>query len=291
MGGSSGRFVWQHRQVLSDDQINGHLRDKLRDYNERDTDAINRHIRGLRQALEQTGNDVLPTRFGGSVSRHTYVDGLSDVDVLLTVNDSSLSGQAPKAVIRRMRELIQQRMPETQVSTGDLAVTVKYADGHEIQVLPAIRTKSGIRIANASSNQWSGVLHPERFAQKLTDINQANQGQVIPAIKLTKALAHRFIRSDRDKVTGYHIESLAIDAFKNYRGATDLKSMVSHLMGHSSRAVHQPIKDSTGQSRYMDDYMGRQGSAARQKASASFQRMRDSLNQCKSQADIDNLFD
>ena len=71
MGGSSGRFVWQVRQLLSDDQANAYLRDKLRDYNERDTEAINRHIRGLRDALEQTGIDVLPTRFGGSVSRHT----------------------------------------------------------------------------------------------------------------------------------------------------------------------------------------------------------------------------
>ena len=291
MGGSSGRFVWQPRRVLSDDQINGHLRGKLRDYNERDTEAINRHIRGLRQALEQTGNDVLPTRFGGSVSRHTYVDGLSDVDVLLTVNDSSLSGQAPKVVIQRMAELIQQSMPRTQVSTGNLAVTVKYSDGHEIQVLPAIRTKSGIRIANPTRNQWSGVLHPERFAQKLTDINQANRGQVIPAIKLTKALAHRLIRSDRDRITGYHIESLAVEAFKNYRGSTDLKSMVTRLVGFSSKAVLRPIKDSTGQSRYVDDYMGHQGSADRQKAAANFRRMRDSLNQCKSKADIDNLLD
>ena len=290
MSGGSGRFFSGPRPALTDEQIEGCLREKLRDYNERDTDAINRHIRGLRQALQQTGNDVLPTRFGGSVSRHTYVDGLSDVDVLLTVNDSTLSGQAPRVVIQKMAELIQRRMPQTQVSAGNLAVTVRYADGHEIQVLPAIRTKSGVRIANPSRNQWSGVVHPERFAQKLTDVNQANSGQVIPAIKLTKALAHRLIRSDRDRITGYHIESLAIDAFKNYRGSTALKSMVSHLMDYSSGAVHQPIKDSTGQSRYVDDYVGPQGSAARQRAAANFQRMRNSFDQCRSQTDIDNLF-
>ena len=291
MSGSSGGFAWRRRQVLSGGQMNEHLRNRLREYNERDTEAINRHIRGLRNALEQTGSDVLPTRFGGSISRHTYVDGLSDVDVLLTVNDSSLAGQSPKVVIQSMVELIQQRMPNTQVSAGKLAVTVKYADGHELQVLPAIRTKSGIRIASPSRSQWSGVLHPERFARKLTEVNQANEGQVIPAIKLTKALVHRFIRSDRDRITGYHIESLAIEAFKNYRGATDLKSMVTRLVDYSSRAVHQPIEDSTGQSRYVDDYMDHRGSAARQKAAANFRRMRDSLNQCRSQSDIDNLFD
>ena len=291
MAGSSGRFVSRPRPTLTDEQINGCLRDKLRGYNDRDTEAINRHIRGLRDALEQTGSDVLPTRFGGSVSRHTYVDGLSDVDGLIRINNSSLAGQSPKAVIQKMAELIQKRMPNTKVWTGDLAVTVKYSDGHEIQLLPAIRTRNGYRIANPSRNEWSGVIHPERFAKKLTQVNQANQGQVIPAIKLTKALAHRLIRSDRDKITGYHIESLAVEAFKNYRGPTDLKSMVIHLTDYSSKAVQQPIRDSTGQSRHVDDYMGGQGSTPRQRAAANFRKMRDSINNCKSQADIDNLFD
>ena len=291
MAGSVGRFGPRPRPTLTDEQINGCLHDKLRDYNDRDTEATNRHIRGLRDALERTDNDVLPTRFGGSVSRHTYVDGLSDVDGLIRINDSTLAGQSPKVVIQKMAELIQKRMPNTKVWTGNLAVTVKYSDGHEIQLLPAIRTRTGYRIANPTRNEWSGVIHPERFAQKLTQVNQASRGQVIPAIKLTKVLAHRLIRSDRDKITGYHIESLAVEAFKNYRGATDLKSMVSHLTDYSSTAVKQPIKDSTGQSRYVDDYMGGQGSAARQGAAANFKRMRDSINSCKSEADIDNLFD
>ena len=234
---------------------------------------------------------MLPTRFGGSVSRHTYVDGLSDVDILLTVNDSSLSGRDPRAVIQRMAELIQRRMPRTQVRTGRLAVTVTYADGHEIQVLPAIRTRAGIRIANPSRNEWSGVLHPERFAEKLTHVNQANGERVIPAIKLTKVLANRVIRSDNDKISGYHIESLAIEAFKNYQGATDRKSMVSHFLQFSSSAVKQPIRDSTGQSRFVDDYMGRSGSDARVKAATHFQQMKNRLERARSESDLDNLFD
>ena len=291
MGGSGGSFVARPRQPTSDDQINGWLRDWLRDYNARDTEAINRHIQVLRDALEQTNYDVLPTRLGGSLSRHTYVDGLSDVDVLARINDSTFSGQLPKAVIEKMAQLIQQRLPNTKVRAGDLAVTVEYSDGIEIQVLPAVRTKDGYRIANPTRNEWSGVIHPERFARKLTQVNQARNGQVIPAVKLTKALAHRLVRSDRDKITGYHIESLAVEAFRNYQGPTDLKSMIRHLTDYSATAVLNPIRDSTGQSRYVDDYMGGQGSAARQKAAANFKRMRDSIDSCKSKGDIDNLFD
>lgn len=291
MAGSGGSYIPQFKPPWIDDQVNGWLRDKLRDYNDRDTEAINRHIRGLRSALEQPDTDVLPTRFGGSVSRHTYVDGLSDVDGLMRINDSSLAGQSPKDVIQKMAELIQRRMPNTKVWTGNLAVNVRYSDGHVVQLLPAIRTRSGHRIADQTRNDWSGVIHPERFAKKLTQVNQANRGQVIPAIKLCKALAHRLIRSDRDKITGYHIESLAVEAFKNYRGPTDLKSMVKHLTNYSATAVQRPIKDSTGQSRYVDDYMGGQGSPARQKAAGNFRRMRDSIEDARSKVDIDNLFD
>ena len=291
MCGRSRRSVPRPMPTLTDEKVDAYLREKLRDYNDRDAETINRHIRGLRDALEQSGNDVLSTRFGGSVSRHTYVDGLSDVDVLLIVNDSTLSGRDPRVVIQRMAELIQHRMPKTQVRTGHLAVTVTYADFHEIQVLPAIRTKAGIRIANPGRNEWSGVLHPERFAQKLTEVNQANGGRVIPAIKLTKALANRVIRSDKDKINGYHIESLAIEAFKNYRGPTDRKSMVSHLLEFSSSGVMQPIRDSTGQSRFVDDYMGRPGSDARQKSATHFRQMKDRLERARSESDLDNLFE
>ena len=291
MGGSGGGFFPPPRQTMTDEQINGYLRDLLRDYNSRDTEAINRHIQVLRDALEQTNYDVLPTRFGGSLSRHTYVDGLSDVDVLARINDSAYSDQLPKAVIQEMARLIQQRLPNTEVRHGDLAVTVKYSDGIEIQVLPAVRTRDGYRIANPAQNEWSGVIHPERFAQKLTQVNQARNGQVIPAVKLTKALAHHFIRSDADKISGYHIESLAIEAFRNYQGPTDLKSMVHRLTDYSATAVLQPIRDPTGQSRYVDDYMGAQGGNVRQKAAANFRKMRDSLDRCASKADLENLFD
>ena len=145
MVGRSGRSTQQPRQTMTNEQINGYLRNLLRQYNSRNTKAIDRHIRGLRSILERGENGVMPTRFGGSVSRHTYVDGLSDVDLLITINDSSLSGQAPKAIIREMAELIKARFPKNKVWEGNLAVTVAYADGHELQVLPDIRSKSGYK--------------------------------------------------------------------------------------------------------------------------------------------------
>ena len=295
MGGSSGGgyYGWSRRPTpvtLSDAEINGYLRSLLRSYNDRDTQAISRHLQVLRDSLELTDGDVIRTLFGGSVSKHTAVNGLSDVDVLVVVNDSSLSGQLPAAVIQLMAQRIKQRLPQTSVSPGNLAVTVEYSDGIEIQVLPAIRTKSGVRIGDPEVNRWSRVLFPDRFARKLTRINQTHDGKVIPTVKLAKGLAAHSIRSDRDKISGYHLESLAIEAFRNYHGSHDLKSMLRHFIGFSSRAVKQPITDPTGQSRHVDEYMGPVGSARRQRASVSFQRMRQQFDSCKTREDLDNLF-
>ena len=51
-GGYSGRPSWPIRLTLSDAEINGCLRDLLRDYNDRDTQAISRHLQVLRDSLE-----------------------------------------------------------------------------------------------------------------------------------------------------------------------------------------------------------------------------------------------
>jgi hypothetical protein len=59
-------------------------------------------------------------------------------------------------------------LPNTDATAGKLALTVKFSDGYEIQVLPALATKTGIRIAAADGNEWSNVIKPEKFARELT---------------------------------------------------------------------------------------------------------------------------
>lgn len=266
------------------------LRDKLKEYNARDHKSVNKHIDNLRDTLEQSEGDVIRPLFGGSVHKHTYVDGLSDVDVLMIINNSNLTSLPPRSVIKRMGKFIRRRLSKTRIRTGNLAVTVAYSDGIKIQLLPAIRRKDGIRIADPSKNRWSDVIHPERFAAKLTKVNQAKSGRVIPTIKLAKGLASRVIKKDGEKIQGYHMESIAIKAFRDYQGPTDLRSMLIHFCKSASEIVLEPIKDSTGQSLNVDDYMGDAKSHRRKRASKNFRRMLNSFSACKGGEDLDRLF-
>ena len=110
-------------------------------------------------------------------------------------------------------DTIEGRLSNNPVSKGKLAVTVSYADKAKSQILAAIRTTDGFRIAEPGSTKWSNVVHPERFSERLVKVNNAKGGRVVPVIKLAKAIAVCYFKDPSRKISGYHMESLAIDAF------------------------------------------------------------------------------
>ena len=151
----------------------------------------------------------MQTMFGGAVRRRTYATGLSDVDVLLIVNQSSLVNQLPAKVIEYVRDTIRRRLPQNPVKASNLAVTVAYSHGTEVQILPTIRTNTGgVRIAEPGSTTWSNVVQPKNFARKFAEVNHARNGGVVPVIRLAKAMTDCFITRQDWKISGYHMESL-----------------------------------------------------------------------------------
>ena len=275
---------------MPDHRFNEYCENLLAQYKRRNTKTVTHRLERLCEFLRQQGN-VVQTMFGGSVRKGTYVTGLSDVDALLIVNQSSLVNQPPAEAIEYVQGTIQDRLRQNTVRAGNLAVTVSYSDGTEIQILPAIRTTTGgVRIANPGSNQWSNVARPDDFAKKLAQVNTAKDGRVVPVIKLAKAMADCFISRSSRKISGYHMESLAIDAFKHYQGPLDPKNMLVHLLGHSIDAVKSPITDSTGQSRHVDEYLGPADSGPRKRTSTYFGQMRGEINRCETRAEFNALF-
>ena len=99
-----------------------------------------------------------------------------------------------------------------------------------------------------------------------------------------------FIKDSSRKISGYHMESLAIDAFAGYEGDLDPRSMLVHFLGHSVKAVLTPIKDPTGQTRNVDEYLGQADSGARKRASTYFGQLRRMVKSCRIMAEFGDLF-
>lgn len=253
-------------------ELNELLSKKLSNFNSRDTEQINQHLDTILKALESEIEGPLKLIFGGSIKKYTYVNGLSDVDMLVVLNNSELANKNPKEVMDYFKVKIEQRLPNSEISVGNLAISVKFKSTDiEIQLLPAIKTKTGLKISDLGLNKWSNVIKPDKFASRLTEINKQNIGRVVPVIKLFKSINEKL--PNDIKMSGYHIEALAIKAFENYKGETKYSEMLRSICKQAKSLVLHPIEETTGQTDLIDSKFGPRNSELRIKLSNHLNRI------------------
>lgn len=249
--------------------VNEYLSGELSRYNDRDAETIQKSLEIIKSDISDKIDGSVDILFGGSVSKNTYVDGLSDIDSLILINKSELSDKNPQELLKYFGKILTDRYGEEKVWVGQLAVTVQ-DKAHEIQLLPALKVKDDFKISSLDGKSWSKI-QPQKFAEVLTKINQSQNGKVIPAIKLAKAIVSQL--PDKQKLSGYHIESLAARLFRNYSDAKTPKKMLVHFFEKASQTVLNPMRDPTGQSTYVDEYLGSKNSVGRRVISMTLQRI------------------
>lgn len=232
--------------------------------NDRDTDEIARRLDAIRKAIESDIEGTINTLFGGSVAKHTYVDGLSDVDALVIINNTNLINKNPEAILKYIAKKITAGLRDVNVAVGRIAVTIEYKDGLTIQILPAVKTDSGVKVPSWIGKGWSSIK-PEEFRNALIRRNKECGGKLVPTIKLAKAINATF--PEPAQLTGYHIESIAIAAFRGYKGPYTVTKMLPYFFDQGKDLVLKRITDSTGQSINVDEYLGEDGSDSRTKVS------------------------
>ena len=244
-------------------QLSGFLAELLASYNSRDVDLVRERLEEAKDVLEGTVESTLDQIFGGSVAKHTYVDGISDIDSLVVVNGSKFEDHRPATILEHMREVLESALRDrATVEHGQLAVTITYRDGMAVQLLPAIRTEDGgLRIPAAKHAGWSEI-NPDSFSAALSKRNELCGGRLVPTIKLAKAVIANM--PEQYRLSGYHVESLAIAAFRDYSGAMTTSVMLPHFFDQAKNLVLAPIKDRTGQSIHVDEHLGDANSLARQ---------------------------
>ena len=154
---------------------------------------------------------------------------------------------------------------EAKVTHGKMAVTVTFQDGMIIQLLPAIKGDGDhLQVPSSRTTGWSRI-DPIKFQQALTKRNKECGGKLVPVIKLAKAIIGQLPESQR--LSGYHIESLAIAAFKNYSGPKVTSAMLPTFFERAKELVLSPIRDKSGQSVHVDAYLGPADSEIRKTSS------------------------
>ncbi len=253
--------------------VNQQLGEFLKGFNARDAAGTREILDDVKKQLGDEIGGTVDLVYGGSVSRHTYLEGLSDMDALVIIDPDDVGRKSPERLKDRFAQCLGEFYGEQNVKVGDLAVTVTVR-GKEVQLLPAMRDGDGFRIAAPDGQSWSRI-NPRAFAEKLTQANKAQDGKLIPTIKITKAVIAALPKQQQP--TGYHVESLAIEAFKDYEGQKTYKAMVAHFFNRAAELVKTPIVDHSGQSVRVDEYLGTANSQERRVVSQAFQRVQRKL--------------
>ncbi len=264
-------------QKRLDTNVNEYLQQLLVRLNERNPEKIQEYIDEIAGILGEH-QEIERFLFGGSVAKHTFVDGLSDVDALVILNRRDLEGKTPSEVLHTFLDSLQGGLTHDEVAVidkGNLAITVTYVDGTEIQLLPDLRHGREISIADANGNDWK-TINPKAFQRELTKANERLNHALVPTIKLAKSLLYGLPEDIRP--TGYHVESLSLEATKGYLGPMTVKSLLLHVLTASSTRVLHPIADVTNQSRNVDAYLGKRGSDQREKLSLALAGMSRRMN-------------
>ena len=288
MGGGGSRYIPKPdpervRQLIKDNlkkteglnqdgEINLALRALLSEFNSRDKDTINSVLDEVKQACSDLELDRL--LLGGSVAKHTYVNGLSDIDALVVMDKGKGS---PQELLQALYDELAKKL-HYKVTKGTIAVTIN-AKGHEIQLVPCYQSGEKFKIADESGKSWRTV-NPAKFREKLSQENERLNNALIRSIKLVKSLNATLPESQR--LSGYHLEALALSSVKKYDAAKTLKAVTLHILDRSSQLVLSPSKDPTGQSDSIDSALGKENSPLRQSISKQLSQLSHKLKQAKS---------
>jgi len=262
----------QERQRLDSD-VNDFLQKLLARFNDRNVEETQRRLADLEKIL---GDEVEVDRvlLGGSVAKHTAVDGISDVDALVILRREDLAGKSAQEILDIFYETLNRTLPRNEVEAidkGHLAVTIKYRDDTEIQLLPALESGQAIHIAASDGQGWNDTK-PKLFQRELSRANARLSQGLVPAIKLMKSIVSDFPK--QKQITGYHIEALAVEAAAGYRGPTAPKILLIHVLDFAAQRVLTPLTDKTGQSRTLDTYLGVANSIERRNISQALEGMK-----------------
>lgn len=241
-------------------------------FNARNSEETNERLQKIKDILHETIDPAssFDTLFGGSVAKHTYVDGISDVDAMLVIK-GQLENSDPRTVLKSVADAIKSKLGQkAEVSSGAVAVTVLYPDGTEIQLVPSVRRGDFLRVPAWESNEWS-TINPKQFRDGLTKRNDECGGKLIPTLKLAKAINATLPENAR--LSGYHIESLGVAAFRDYTEERTTVRMLPHFFKRASELVLSPMADRTGQSVHVDQNLGEAGSPVRVNMSHLLARM------------------
>jgi hypothetical protein len=176
--------------------------------------------------------DVLPTVaphscLAGSYDRHTAINDIKDVDVLVRVPDDYES-KAPAEVLQLLTSSLRKLAGVTEVELREqrrsVHVTLAQYDFH-LDIVPTVAANGvgcALKVPDKPHQEWV-TSNPLGYAAMLTDLNQSHGEKVVPLVKMMKQWRDTHMRQRSSKPKSYWLECMLYGLLNDGRITADEK--------------------------------------------------------------------
>ncbi len=172
----------------------------------------------LREYLASNDFPTTPpdTRLSGSYARHTAIELIQDVDVLVFVPETELD-RTPNAVLLELHGVLRD-FPGGAIDTRGQRRSVRItleSDDLRLDIVPSVLDGDlgePLRIPDRHQEQWIRS-DPLGYAERLSGLNQENGAKLVPLVKLMKAWRDEQMQRRRPK--SYVLEVILLEGVQD----------------------------------------------------------------------------
>lgn len=184
----------------------------------------------------------------GSYSRSTLIAPLSEADIdIFTVLESQYyyhynnqnGNQA--GLLDLVKRVLKRTYTKTpNISRNGQAVTITFND-FIVDVVPAFRREGGgYLIPNSATSSWIAT-DPTVHVDRMTNLNQFQNGLVIPIVKMIKC----WNKNINAAFTSFYLEMLAANIFSSFK-ITDYPSGIRYFFEQGKHLIQYTVEDPAG---------------------------------------------
>ena len=217
---------------------------------ESEMDSARQHLAAIKTRLE-TNFDLVDCRKSGSFARGTSISGISDTDLFAVFRKRNFTRAGSlinsNTALANVRQALLQRYPNTFIGKDVMAVVVSFADGRNVDVVPALfdsmfKEKWPVYLMPDGSGGWMQTC-PSLYDAYVAQANGQSGGKLIYVTQLMKFW--RECRNPRIPISSFHIE-MVLASEEVCKGVKSYSVCMLELLRSLARRECRAIRDPYG---------------------------------------------
>jgi len=215
-----------------------------------EVEAAKQHLATIQTRLE-TVFELSSCRRTGSFARGTSIRGFSDADLFAVFRKSNFTRAgsliSSSTVLNSVRQELVARYPNTPISRDVMAISVAFADGRHVDVVPALfdsmhQEKWPVYLMPDGVGGWMKTC-PSIYDAYIEQANRASGGKLLYVAQMVKFW--RECRSPRVPLSSFHIE-LVLASEETCKGVKSygecVRDIFRSLATRGCRAMQDPFR-------------------------------------------------